>query len=92
MPAISTKTMVMIRQANKIRAAALLYVATLLLSACGTQSKMPEFTVFDPREQRQRDRSGTFTGTGWHHHFRHRELGRRCRGCGGGQRWPAASA
>ena len=62
MPAISTKTMVMIRQANKIRAAALLYVATLLLSACGTQSKMPEFTVFDPREQRQRDRSGTFTG------------------------------
>ena len=26
------------------------------------ESTMPEFTVFDPREQRQRDRSGTFTG------------------------------
>ena len=54
--------MVMKIQAYRIRAAALLYVATLLLSACGTQSTMPEFTVFDPREQRQRDRSGTFTG------------------------------
>jgi hypothetical protein len=63
LPAVAAKTMVMINQANKISAAALLYAATLLPSACGTQSKMPEFTVFDPREQRQRDRSGTFTGT-----------------------------
>src|SRR5262245_65800391 len=60
--AVSAKTMVMISQANKIRAAALLYIATLLLSACGTQSTMPEFTVFDPKQQRQRDRSGTVTG------------------------------
>ena len=61
MPAAPAKTMMTNKQAYKIRAAACLYVATLLLSACG-QSTMPEFTVFDPREQRQRDRSGTFTG------------------------------
>ena len=54
--------MVMKNQAYRICAAALLYGVTLILSACGTQSTMPEFTVFDPREQRQRDRSGTFTG------------------------------
>src|SRR3954452_14570660 len=62
LPAVAAKTMVMINQANKISAAALLYVATLVLSGCGTQGKMPEFTVFDPQEQRQRDRSGTSTG------------------------------
>ena len=54
--------MVMKSQAYRNRAAALLYGTTLLLGGCGVQSTMPEFTVFDPREQRQRDRSGTFTG------------------------------
>ena len=33
------------------------------LGACqGVTPKNPDFTVFDPREQRQRDRYGTFTG------------------------------
>lgn len=32
------------------------------LGACGP-AEMPEFTVFDPKEQRLRDRTGTFTGT-----------------------------
>jgi Domain of unknown function (DUF3576) len=49
-------------QRSKVRAATLLFVSGLGVAACGTQSKMPEFTVFDPKEQRQRDRSGTFTG------------------------------
>ena len=59
--AVAAKTMVMTKHA-KIRAAALLCMATAALGACTAQSTMPEFTVFAPREQRQRDRAGTFTG------------------------------
>jgi len=51
----------MTKHAN-VRAASLLLAATLLLGGCGTQSTMPDFTVFSPRDQRQRDRSGTLTG------------------------------
>jgi Domain of unknown function (DUF3576) len=62
LPAAAAKTMVMTKT-PRTRAAALLYVATLALGGCAdTQSTMPEFTVFAPREQRQRDRAGTFTG------------------------------
>lgn len=46
------------------RARASTLLAALALAACsGVQSEMPEFTVFDPKEQRLRDRTGTFTGT-----------------------------
>jgi hypothetical protein len=34
----------------------------LALAGCG-QGTMPEFTVFDPKDQRERDRYGTFQGT-----------------------------
>ena len=45
------------------RSVALLFLAALGVGACGnTQSTMPEFTVFSPRDQRMRDRQGTFTG------------------------------
>ena len=47
---------------HRSRAFGLLILSLLALAACNTQSEMPEFTVFDPREQRQRDRAGTFTG------------------------------
>ncbi len=40
----------------------ILFVPAFGCRVCNTQSKMPEFTVFDPNEQRQRDRSGTVTG------------------------------
>ena len=52
--------MVMIRQA-RVRTTVLFGLAALALGACGP-SKMPEFTVFSPKEQRSRDQSGTFTG------------------------------
>jgi hypothetical protein len=61
LPAPPAQTMVMTSQARS-RSVLLLYFALLALSACGTQSKMPEFTVFSPRDQRFRDRSGTVTG------------------------------
>lgn len=42
----------------------LLIASTIGLVACaGVEREMPEFTVFDPKEQRLRDRTGTFTGT-----------------------------
>jgi hypothetical protein len=48
---------------SHIRSVALLFLAVLALDACGnTQGKMPEFTVFSPRDQRFRNQSGTFTG------------------------------
>ena len=46
----------------RLRALGMVVLAGMGVAGCGTQSSMPEFTVFDPREQRQRDRSGTFTG------------------------------
>jgi hypothetical protein len=42
---------------------ALALLAALAFGGCGTTPKNKEFTVFDPREQRQRDQAGTFTGT-----------------------------
>jgi hypothetical protein len=42
---------------------ALAFLAALALGGCGVTPKNKEFTVFDPREQRQRDRAGTFTGS-----------------------------
>jgi hypothetical protein len=53
--------MVMTSQA-RIRSVSLFLLALLALGACATESTMPEFTVFSPRDQRIRDRSGTFTG------------------------------
>ncbi|MGD9507701.1 MAG: DUF3576 domain-containing protein [Geminicoccaceae bacterium] len=44
------------------RAPAFVLLGLLGLASCGTQSTMPDFTVYDPREQRQIARSGTFTG------------------------------
>ncbi len=44
-----------------MRALGLLLLSGLGIAGCG-ESKMPEFTVFDPKQQRQRDQSGTFTG------------------------------
>jgi hypothetical protein len=38
-----------------------LLLALSLLAACG-RGKNPEFTVYDPQDQRIRDRYGTFTG------------------------------
>lgn len=61
MPAPARWTLSMIQQ-PKIRALGLLFLGGLGIAGCSTQSKMPEFTVFAPREQRQRDRSGTVTG------------------------------
>src|SRR5262245_55957755 len=61
LPQTAAWTMAM-TQRSKLRAATLLFFSSLGVTACGTQSTMPEFTVFDPREQRQRDRVGTFTG------------------------------
>jgi hypothetical protein len=49
-------------QRPPIRAFALLFLCGLGVAGCGVESKMPEFTVFDPKAQRQRDRAGTFTG------------------------------
>lgn len=57
----AAQTMVMTSQTPN-RRVSLLFVVLLALSACATESKMPEFTVFSPRDQRIRDRSGTFTG------------------------------
>jgi hypothetical protein len=62
LPATATRIMAM-TQRPKLRAATLLLFSCLSLVSCGTQSTMPEFTVFDPKEQRQRNQSGTFTGT-----------------------------
>lgn len=53
--------MVMTRHAN-IRLAVLLCAAAAALISCSGQTTMPEFTVFSPRDQRQRDRGGTLTG------------------------------
>lgn len=49
-------------QPIRLHALGLLFLSGLAIAGCNTQSTMPEFTVFDPREQRQRDRSGTITG------------------------------
>jgi hypothetical protein len=38
-------------------------LAALAFGGCGVTPENKEFTVFAPREQRQRDRAGTFTGT-----------------------------
>lgn len=38
------------------------FILALGLAGCGTTPRNPEFTVFDPREQRMRERSGTITG------------------------------
>ena len=48
-------------QRPTLRAATLLLISGLGVASCG-QGKMPEFTVFDPQQQRQRNQSGTFTG------------------------------
>jgi hypothetical protein len=58
----TTKT-TMRRSRSTLPLLTLLLLALLGLAGCGgTTSTMPEFTVFDPREQRQRNRGGTFTG------------------------------
>lgn len=49
-------------QRSTLQAATLLLFSVVGLVSCNTQSTMPEFTVFDPKEQRQRDRWGTVTG------------------------------
>jgi hypothetical protein len=49
-------------QPLRFRALGLLLLSGVAIGGCNTQRTMPEFTVFDPKEQRQRDRSGTFTG------------------------------
>lgn len=49
-----------------LRFAALAMVAGLLgggLAACGLKGENPDFTVFDPKDQRIRDRYGTIQGT-----------------------------
>ena len=43
------------------RLGAVLLLAVLALAACG-RGKNPEFTVYDPKDQRQRDQYGTVTG------------------------------
>jgi hypothetical protein len=51
---------------SPVRFAALIAFAGLLaggLAACGLQGQNPEFTVFDPKDQRIRDRYGTIQGT-----------------------------
>jgi hypothetical protein len=42
---------------------ALALLAALAFGGCGVEPEYKEFTVFDPKEQRQRDRAGTVTGT-----------------------------
>lgn len=37
--------------------------ALLVLTGCGLRGENPEFTVYDPKDQRIRDRYGTVTGT-----------------------------
>lgn len=37
-------------------------ILALGLGGCGTTPKNPEFTVYDPKEQQMRERSGTITG------------------------------
>jgi hypothetical protein len=49
-------------QLLRLRALGMLLLSGVAVGGCNTQRSMPEFTVFDPKEQRQRDRSGTFTG------------------------------
>ena len=44
------------------RALVLPLALSLSLGACGATPKNPEFTVYDPKEQRIRDRYGTITG------------------------------
>jgi hypothetical protein len=56
----STMTAMMTRAAS--RALALAFLASLSLAGCGITPEYDEFTVFDPKEQRLRDRTGTFTG------------------------------
>ncbi len=51
---------------SPFRFAALILVAGFLagtLAACGVEGKNPDFTVFDPKEQRIRDRYGTIHGS-----------------------------
>ena len=59
--AVAAKIRVMTRHST-FRLAVLLCTAVAALASCSGQTTMPEFTVFHPREQRQRDRAGTFTG------------------------------
>lgn len=57
-------TMTMMTPRNRSSLLAVQLLALLVLAGCsGTQSEMPEFTVFSPRDQRIRDRGGTFLGT-----------------------------
>jgi hypothetical protein len=44
------------------RALTLAFLAALALAGCGVTPEYDKFTVFDPKEQRLRDRTGTFTG------------------------------
>jgi hypothetical protein len=44
------------------RALTLAFLAALTLAGCGVTPEYEKFTVFDPKEQRLRDRTGTFTG------------------------------
>lgn len=44
------------------RALTLVFLAALTLAGCGVTPQYDKFTVFDPKEQRLRDRTGTFTG------------------------------
>lgn len=44
------------------RALSLAFLAALTLAGCGVTPEYDKFTVFDPKEQRLRDRTGTFTG------------------------------
>jgi hypothetical protein len=49
-----------------LRFATLVAFASLMaggIAACGLQGQNPDFTVFDPKEQRIRDRYGTIQGT-----------------------------
>lgn len=49
---------------SSCKRASLLLALTLSLGACSfwSRGKNPDFTVYDPKEQRIRDRYGTFTG------------------------------
>lgn len=46
---------------SSFRLGAVLLLAVLALSGCG-RGKNPEFTVYDPKDQRMRDEYGTITG------------------------------
>jgi hypothetical protein len=51
---------------SAVRFASLIVVATLVggvLAGCTTPGKNPEFTVYDPKDQRIRDRHGTILGS-----------------------------